>query len=63
MKRVFPNTIYAYTERDADDEYIVAFVDPGECVGIGEEKVVGKYVLESTVKVSNYTEVVKECKD
>jgi len=62
MKKL-PNTIYVYTEQDADDEYLVAFIDPKECVGLEEEKVVGKYALNNTVKIINVTEVVEITKE
>jgi len=62
MKKL-PETLYAYTEQDADDEYVVAFADPKECVGLEEEKIVGMYVLDSRVKIINTTEVIEIMKE
>jgi len=58
MKKL-PNTIYVYTEQDGADEYLVAFIDPKECVSLEEERLAGKYILDRTVKIVNTTDVVE----
>lgn len=61
MKKL-PTQIYATIEdKNTDDAYIRSAIKPGNLIDeIGEEKIVGVYRLEETIKVS--TEVIVKSK-
>lgn len=48
-----PKEIYAaYEGDDGEDQYISAGVEPDEtAIGLGEKKIVGRYVLVETMEV------------